>query len=136
MKKILSVLLGLSIVLLLGAPNILLAQSGWVVTDRSCLTWLWQWCMSVSTIFWIKDQQPNYTPTSIAQDVVMAATYYVWTVLTFVIIVCWLWYIFASWDGKDTSKYRKWLIYAGIWALLVRWAYAIVRLIQYIARSS
>ena len=136
MKKILSILLGLSISLLFGAPNIILAQSWGVITEWGCLTWFWQWCMSVSTIIWLKDQQPDYTPTSIAQDVVMAATYYVWAVLTFVIIVCWLWYVFASWDGKDTSKYKKWLIYAGIWALLVRWAYAIVRLIQYIARSS
>jgi hypothetical protein len=51
-----------------------------------------------------------------------------------VIVICWLWYIFSSASGKETSKYKKWLINAALWAVLVRWAYAIVRLIQYIAR--
>ena len=134
MKKILSLLLGLFIVLLLGAPNILLAQSG-VSTSWRCYTWVWQWCMSIGKIIWIEDEQPDYTPKSIAQDVVMAATYMVWTVLTIVIMYCGLMYIFASRDGKEVSTYKKWLISAAIWALLVWWAYAIVRLIQYIARS-
>ncbi len=70
----------------------------------------------------------------IAQDVMLSATYMVWTVLTLVIIYCGLMYIFASKDGGDVSKYKKWLIYAAIGAILVRWAYAIVRLIQYVAK--
>lgn len=92
-----------------------------------CLTWVWTDCMVI-------DSGREYTPMSIAQDVILGWTYMVWTVLTIVIIYCWLWYIFASRDGKDVSKFKKWLIYACIWALFVRWAYAIVRLIQYIAQ--
>jgi hypothetical protein len=94
-----------------------------------CLTWVWNECLIVE----INPENPA-TPESIAQDIVFSATYMVWTILTIVIIVCWLWYIFSSASGKDTSKYKKWLISAAIWAVLVRWAYAIVRLIQYIAK--
>lgn len=141
MKKILSTILGVFLAFsLFIIPNVLLAQQSSDVginTDKpECLMWMWQDCVEYEKIIWIKDYQPGsgYTATSIAQDVVVSATYAVWTILTIVIIVCWLWYIFSSASGKETSKYRKWLVSAAIWAILVRWAYAIVRLIQYIAR--
>ena len=103
--------------------------------DLSCLTWMCQWAFDYEKAVWISDQQnPNITATTIAQDIIFAVTYMVWTVLTLVIIYCWLMYILASRWWKDTNAYRKWLISAAIWALLVRWAYAIVRLIQYIAQ--
>ena len=140
MKNILSICLGVLItVFLWSISNILFAQQDpapGISTGLDCLMGVWQDCYHQEAILWIADDQPDggYTATSIAQDLVVSATYYVWTVLTIVILVCWLWYIFASGSGKDTSKYKKWLVSAGIWACLVRWAYAIVRLIQYIAR--
>ena len=107
----------------------------WLKLDESCLMWMWKWCMDTDRIIWIERERAwNITPKSIAQDVILAATYMVWTVLTLVIIYCGLMYIFAARDGKDTSKYKKWLINSAIWALLVLWAYSIVRLIQYIAK--
>ena len=147
MKKIFSFLLWLFLVLWLSAINTNFtfgqqraAEVG-VKAEWDCLMWMWQDCFEYETMIWIKDYQPGngYTATSVVQDVVLAATYIVWWVLTLVIIVCWLWYIFSStWGkgllGKDPSEYKKWLIYGALWAILVRWAYAIVRLIQYIAR--
>jgi hypothetical protein len=101
-----------------------------------CLMWMWKWCFDYEEMIWIdKAQNPNITVTSISQDVVLAATRNVWIVLSIVIIRCGLGYIFASKEGKWGEKYKKWLITAAIWALLVRWAYAIVRLIQYIAKG-
>ena len=101
----------------------------------NCLYWMWKWCFNYEKMIWIEDDQwSKYSAMSIAQDVILAATYMVWTVLTIVIIWCGLWYIFASRDGKDVNKYKKWLISAAIGAVLVRWAYAIVRLIQYVAK--
>lgn len=140
MKKMLSICLGVFIAIFLwGISNILFAQNDpeqGLNLSEDCIMWVWQDCYKQERILWIADDQPDggYTATSIAQDAVVAATYYVWTVLTIVLLVCWLWYVFASWSGKDTSKYKKWLIAAGIWAVLVRSAPAIVRLIQYIAR--
>lgn len=106
--------------------------------NGSCLTWMWQWCFSYDKMMRsgssVERKNEEKTVMVIAQDVMLSATYMVWTVLTLVIIYCGLMYIFASKDGGDVSKYKKWLIYAAIGAILVRWAYAIVRLIQYVAK--
>lgn len=141
MKKILSTVLGIFIAIsLFIMPNMILAESAppdvGINLTEDCLMWMGQNCFHYEKMMWIDDSQPDYTATSIAQDVVLSATYMVWTVLTIIIIYCWLWYIFssASGSGKDTSKYKKWLIYWAIWAVLVRWAYTIIRLIQYVAK--
>jgi hypothetical protein len=107
----------------------------WINFWDGCLTGMWKWCFDYEKMIWIdKSQNQNITTKSIAQDVLLAATYMVWTVLTVVIIYCWLGYIFAAKWWKDPKEYKDWLVKAAIWALLVRWAYAIVRLIQYIAK--
>jgi hypothetical protein len=99
-----------------------------------CFYWMWKWCFDYEKAVGISEaQNPNISAKSIVQDVIFAATYMVWTVLTLVIIYCGLGYILASKDGKDATTYRKWLVNAAIWAILVWWAYGIVRLIQYIA---
>ena len=104
--------------------------------NQNCLTWVGEWCFHYEKMLWIADNQPGsgYTATSIAQDIVLSATYAVWTVLTAVIIWCGLWYILSSASDGKTQAYSNWLKYAAIWACLVWWAYAIVRLIQYIAQ--
>ena len=147
MKKILSFLLWLFITAWLCIINTDFVFATWdksedvgiTLTITGCLDWVWQNCFDYEKLIWIDDDQPDYTATSIAQDVVVSATYMVWTVLTIIILICWLWYIFSStWGkgllGKSPSDYKSWLIKAAIWAILVRWAYAIVRLIQYIAQ--
>lgn len=117
--------------------NLAFAEDIGISFWSGCLTGMWKWCFHYEKIIWIDDQQQqDYTATSIAQDVVFAATYMVWTVLTIVIIYCWLMYIFAAKSWKDPKDYKDWLVKAVIWSLLVRWAYAIVRLIQYIAKWS
>jgi len=110
-----------------------------VKTEASCLTGMWKGCFSYDKLIrWedskLTERNKDRTVMTIAQDVILAATYMVWTVLTVVLLYCWLMYIFAARWWKDPSSYRKWLVSAAIWAVLVRWAYAIVRLIQYIAK--
>ena len=103
-----------------------------------CLTWMWKNCFDYEKLVFpgskIDSTNQHKSVLTIAQDVVLWATYMVWTVLTLVIIYCGMWYIFAARGAKDVSKWRKWLTNAAIWAVLVRWAYAIVRLIQYVAK--
>ena len=106
--------------------------------NGSCLTGNWKWCMSYDILIrWksspLTEKNKNRTVMTIAQDVIVGATYMVWTVLTVILIYCWLMYIFASRWWKSPEAYKNWLVNAWIWAVLVRWAYAIVRLIQYIA---
>ena len=106
--------------------------------DDDCMKWLWQWCLNIDKLLFpnnpIDAKNKNRTLLTVSKDVVFAATRMVWTVLTIVIIYCGLMYIFAARWGKDVNAYKKWLISAAVWAILVRWAYAIVRLVQYIAK--
>jgi len=111
----------------------------WIDLSDECLRKGWKWCFKLDYLLWWKNSQiaqrnDNRTVIDVLQDAVLAATYMVWTVLTIVLIYCWLMYIIASWSWKEPTTYKKWLIYAAIWAVLVRSAYAIVRLIQYIAK--
>jgi len=123
MKKTLSIVI-LSICAFLSFVS---AQEIIIKTTWGCLTWVWNECLVINA-------ENDYTLESIAQDVIFAATYMLWTVLTLVIIYCWLWYIFAVRWWKDVNKYKNWLKNAMIWAILVWWAYSIVRLIQYVAQ--
>ncbi len=111
----------------------------WINFWNNCLTWMGRGCFHYEKIIWIDKNadgtsRPDYTATTIAQDLIFAATYMVWTVLTIVLIYCWIRYIIAARWWEDPKTYKNWLIKAAIWALLVRWSYAIVRLIQYIAK--
>ena len=114
------------------------AQWKWVKTDKPCLYWVWKWCFDYEMMVFPSSNLDNVnehkTVLTVLQDVVLWATFMVWTVLMIVIIYCGLMYIFAAWDGKDPNKYKDYLINAAIWALFVWWGYAIVRLIQYIAK--
>ena len=137
MKRLIQSIFTLILTSLFWLNNIIYAQTleSGIEFSGSCLKWMWRWCFDYEKMIWIdKTQNPNITAKSIAQDVLLSATYMVWTVLTVVIIYCGLMYIFAARDWKDTTKYKNWLISAAIWAVLVRWAYTIVRLIQYIAK--
>ncbi len=123
MKKIQSTII-LSVFIFFGLTS---AQEIITKFTWNCLTWVSTGCLVVNT-------ENDFTLESIAQDAIFAATYMVWTVLTLVLIYCSLWYIFASRWWKNVNRYKNWLKNAMIWAILVRWAYAIVRLIQYLAQ--
>ena len=138
MKKIVLMLTGLfmalSVFIAWNTAYAATADNIWINFWNGCLTWMGKWCFHYEKIIWIADEQPDYTPTSIAQDIIFAATYIVWTVLTIVLIYCWIRYIIAARWWEDPKTYKNWLIKAVIWSILVRWSYAIVRLIQYIAQ--
>ena len=136
MKKFLFLLLWLlTISSTLFIPDKSFAQSVvGVNTWAECLMWMWKDCFVYQGIVGTGIDAQKRSAKNVAQDVVMAATYMVGTVLTIVLLYCWLMYILSARSWKDPSKYKDWLINAWIWALLVWWAYAIVRLIQYIAK--
>ena len=80
--------------------GIISAQEIIINTTRWCLTWVWTDCILINS-------EHNYTVESIVQDVIFAGTYMVWTVLTLVIIYCWLGYIFAARWWKKVKKISK-----------------------------
>lgn len=107
----------------------------WVNLSDQCVKWVGKWCFDIGRLLWgEEDPDTDKTALTVIQDVILAATWLVWTVLTLVLIYCGFMYIVASgWDSWKASQMKRWMINAWIWALLVRCAYWIVRLIQYIA---
>lgn len=75
------------------------------------------------------------SPDIFVQDIVLAATFFIWTVVTIAIIVSGLMFIFAGATGKDPSKAKSGLINSLIWLLIVISSYSIIRLVQYIAKG-
>ena len=142
MKKLLSILFGLFVACSFYVGNVdytfaAWASDVWINFQWDCLYKMWKWCFDYEKMIWIDTAQTSKPDaTTMAQDLILASTYIVWAVLTLVVIICGLWFIFAARSGASSkaSKYKDWLIYAMIWAVLVWWAYAIVRLIQYVAR--
>lgn len=77
-------------------------------------------------------------PTSVGifvQDIVLSATFFIWTVVTVALIVSGLMYIFAAASGKDPSWAKKWIIWALIGLVIVACSYFIIRLVQYLAKG-
>ena len=69
------------------------------------------------------------------QDIVLSATFFIWTVVTIALIVSGLLYIFAAASGKDPSGAKKWITGALIGLVIVACSYFIIRLIQYLAKG-
>lgn len=85
-----------------------------------------------------KSVRSEWDPTSVGlfvQDIVLSATFFIWTVVTVALMVSGLMYIFAAASGKDPSKAKKWITGALIWLVIVACSYFIIRLIQYLAKG-
>lgn len=153
MKRLFSILSSLLVLMpFLLAWNTALAQQNpewggtdWVLSSESiginmswwCMNGVGKDCFNTDKILGIRVQSDDNTSViTIVQDAILAATYLVGTILTLVLIYCGIMYIIASgWDSWKASNMKKWMINAWIWALIVRCAYGIVRLIQYIAQG-
>ncbi len=69
------------------------------------------------------------------QDIVLSATFFIWTVVTVALIVSGLMYIFAAASGKDPSNAKTWITGALIGLVIVACSYFIIRLVQYLAKG-
>jgi hypothetical protein len=113
------------------------ATVNWITIWQNCLL-NGQCKFNIYDTLWIRDSvRDEWDPTSVwlfVQDIILAATTFIWTILTLAIIVSWLMYIFAASSGKDPAKAKTWLINSFIWLWIVVLSYAIVRLVQYLAK--
>jgi len=69
------------------------------------------------------------------QDIILSATFFIWTIVTIALIVSWLMFIFAASSGKDPANAKKGIVWSLIWLLLVVSSYVIIRLVQYLAKG-
>lgn len=120
-----------------------------IVEDWQCITELpdlgiemntecllnWQCSLNVYKVLWIRKSNQNPTVWWLFQDVVLATTSFVWTVVVIALIVSGLIFAFGSISWKDTKKAKTIMIDCFIWLLLVMWSYTIIRLIQFLATA-
>lgn len=68
------------------------------------------------------------------QDIILAATYFIWTVVTIALVVSWLLYVFSWADSSLRNRAKSWFKYALIWLVIVTLSVVIVRAVQFIAK--
>lgn len=81
----------------------------------------------------IRRGNPNTTPDEFVQDIVLTATTFIGTILTFALIVSALMIIFWGANENTAQRGRQGIKYALIGYVLVLCSYLIIRLVQYIA---
>ena len=107
----------------------------WIRLTVKCLLWYEQCGMNIYKILWIQQWNQNPTVLWLFQDIVLAATTFVWTVIVIVLIVSGLIFAFWSITWKDTKRAKTIVIDCFVWLLLVMWSYTIIRLIQFLATA-
>ena len=108
--------------------------SVWMTVNTRCLI-NWQCGMNLYELLWIRRKDTTPTVMSVIQDVILAATTFVWTLIVIALVVSGLLFAIASISWKDTQRAKKIIIDCFVWLLLVMWSYTIVRLIQFLAMA-
>lgn len=106
----------------------------WMTVNTRCLI-NWQCSMNLYELLWIRRKDTSPTVMSLIQDVILAATTFVWTLMVIALVVSGLLFAIASISWKDTQRAKKIIIDCFVWLLLVMWSYTIVRLIQFLAMA-
>ncbi len=100
---------------------------------------LLNWSCAIRTyqMLWIRNTSNQNTDVwTFVQDLILAATSFIWVVATISLIYSWFIIIMSgSWNQIwDLWKAKTWIIYSIIWMWIAAFSYAIIRLIQYIAQ--
>lgn len=82
----------------------------------------------------IRTSDTTSNPTLFVQDIVLAATSFVGTLMVIALVVMWLRYVQGGMDESSTGNLKWNIKKLLIWLGLVIGSYTIIRLIQYIAR--
>ena len=108
----------------------------WIWMNTQCLT-NGQCSYNIYKTLWIRKSDQNPKVSSFVQDIVLAATMFIWTVVSLVLIVSGILYILAwiTWNTTLADKAKKWITWSVLWLILVVTSYSIVRLIQFLATA-
>ena len=116
--------------------NISSAQEcpGWICADTDSLI-KWTSRMDVYTTLWIRKTTASDTSVmSFVQDIIYAATYFIWTVVTVALIVSWLMFVFSWADSSLRNRAKSWFKYSLYGLVIVTLSVIIVRAVQFIAQ--
>jgi len=110
------------------------AWNMWIEMSPDCLI-NWQCKFDIYQTLWIRQSIPKETRSSpwiFIQDIILSATFFVGTLITWVLIISWLLYVFSWVNAGLADKAKKWITWSLIGLLFVVWSYAFVRLIQFL----
>ena len=110
----------------------------WITINEACLTNGQCKFNIYDTLGIRKSVRATGDPTSVGlfvQDIVLSATFFIWTVVTIALIISGLMYIFAAASGKDPKNAKSGIIGALIGLVIIACSYFIIRLVQYLAKG-
>ncbi len=92
---------------------------------------------NVNEAIGIKKSNPHDSVWIVVQDVILAGTSFIGTVLVLALITSGIMMILWGSSGSSSmaSNGKKWVLYSIIWLILVLSSYAIIRLVQFVARG-
>jgi hypothetical protein len=93
----------------------------------------WTCSMNVYKTLWSNVDPKNQDLKSLSQDAFWGFTMFIGFVVMVALVFSWFLMILWWADEKQYETWKKWVIYSIIWLLLVWFAYAIVRLVQFIS---
>lgn len=105
--------------------------------DKKCLT-NGQCSFSIYKLLGIRQDTSAEEAVSaplFAQDVVLAVTFFIGTVVTIALIYSGLMLVFSGYDEKMAQQGKDGIKYALIGLVIVTFSYTIIRLVQYIAKG-
>lgn len=110
--------------------------TAWINMNSECLI-NWQCSYNIYQTLWIRKSDQNPSVTSFVQDIILAVTMFIGTVVSIVLVVSGILYVVAwiQWNSSTADTAKKGIVNSLIWLLLVVASYSIVRLIQFLATA-
>lgn len=110
--------------------------SVWLTMNADCLI-NGQCSYNIYETLWIRKSDPDPSVWSFVQDIVLAVTMFIGTVVAIVLVVSGILYILSSIRGSTTQAEmaKKGIVNSIMWLILVVSSYAIVRLVQFLATA-
>ena len=112
---------------------------GWICAKSEDLA-QWTAKMDIYWTLWMAHKSKSsddWSETSVMtfiQDIIYAATFFIWSVVTAALIVSWLLLVFSWADSSLRNRAKSWFKYALIWLVIVSLSVIIVRAVQFIAK--
>ena len=119
---------------ILATKDVTNLTSLWIACDENQIKY-GQCKFNINKPLMIKEENDDPTPSSLLEDGVLGATFFIGAVVTVGLIISALKLIYGSIIWGDVDTYKKSVTSSLIWLIIVLWAYIIVRVIQYLART-
>ena len=109
-----------------------MANNFWINCKASDMT-QWACSMNVYETLWSNVDPENHNLKELSKDAFWGFTMFIGFVVMVALVFSWFLMILWWADEKQYETWKKWVTYSIIWLLLVWFAYAIVRLVQFIS---